>query len=158
MGRHPDVSSPPFPLSTPYSLSPNPHNNITNIQDSHLNELAPPAFRASFPGITYQLGNMISSPSAQIVNELAESHLIRSAIPGKRAPAYGPTMGIATAIIALGIVVTTAFGPEKRGARFEQSRVAGAEMHDQTMGKRGSFGEDEEGKVESVTIEHVGKQ
>ncbi|KAK3066653.1 hypothetical protein LTR53_016916, partial [Teratosphaeriaceae sp. CCFEE 6253] len=37
----------------------------------HLNELSPPAFRSSFPGITYQLGNMISSPSAQIVNALA---------------------------------------------------------------------------------------
>ncbi|KAK3044539.1 hypothetical protein LTS18_000996, partial [Coniosporium uncinatum] len=36
----------------------------------HLNELSPPAFRSSFPGITYQLGNMISSPSAQIVNAL----------------------------------------------------------------------------------------
>ena len=28
-------------------------------------------------------------------------------------------MGVATAIIAMGIVVTTAFGPEKRGRRFE---------------------------------------
>lgn len=28
-------------------------------------------------------------------------------------------MGIATAIIALGIVVTTALGPEKRGRKFE---------------------------------------
>src|SRR5688572_21383997 len=40
----------------------------------HLNELSPPAYRSSFPGITYQLGNMISSPSAQIVNAIAESH------------------------------------------------------------------------------------
>jgi hypothetical protein len=67
----------------------------------HLNELSPPAFRSSFPGITYQLGNMISSPSAQIVNAIAESHLV-TAVDGEAAPAYGPTMGVATAIIAIG--------------------------------------------------------
>jgi hypothetical protein len=67
----------------------------------HLNELSPPAFRSSFPGITYQLGNMISSPSAQIVNAIAESHEV-TAVDGERAAGYGPTMGIATAIIAIG--------------------------------------------------------
>jgi MFS family permease len=84
----------------------------------HLNELSPPAFRSSFPGITYQLGNMISSPSAQIVNAIAESHFVTS-VSGERVSAYGPTMGIATAIIATGIAVTTAFGPEKKGRSFE---------------------------------------
>jgi hypothetical protein len=84
----------------------------------HLNELSPPAFRSSFPGITYQLGNMISSPSAQIVNAVAESHFVTS-VSGEKVSAYGPTMGIATAIIAMGIAVTTAFGPEKKGRSFE---------------------------------------
>ncbi|KAF2177109.1 carboxylic acid transport protein, partial [Zopfia rhizophila CBS 207.26] len=84
----------------------------------HLNELSPPAFRSSFPGITYQIGNMISSPSAQIVNAIAENTMITTS-KGEQAPAYGPTMGIATAIIAMGIAVTTAFGPEKRGRHFE---------------------------------------
>ncbi|KIM77736.1 hypothetical protein PILCRDRAFT_11824 [Piloderma croceum F 1598] len=32
----------------------------------HLAELSPPAFRATFPGVAYQLGNMVSSASAQI--------------------------------------------------------------------------------------------
>lgn len=116
----------------------------------HLNELSPPAFRSSFPGlsflfsplpqpsqlpsdrnrkltiktgITYQVGNMISSPSAQIVNAIAEATTVTGA-NGQPAPAYGPTMGVATAIIATGIMVTTAFGPEKRGRRFETA-VAG---------------------------------
>lgn len=84
----------------------------------HLNELAPPQFRSSFPGITYQLGNMISSPSAQIVNAIAENTMI-TAYSGDRVEAYGPVMGVATAIIAIGIAVTTAFGPEKRGRSFE---------------------------------------
>ncbi|KIX10498.1 uncharacterized protein Z518_01581 [Rhinocladiella mackenziei CBS 650.93] len=92
----------------------------------HLNELSPPAFRSSFPGITYQIGNMISSPSAQIVNAIAEHHFV-TAVDGEQAPAYGPTMGIATAIIALGIVVTTAFGPERRGAKFELAKPAGVQ-------------------------------
>lgn len=87
----------------------------------HLNELSPPAFRSTFPGLTYQIGNMISSPSAQIVNAVAESHLIT--VAGERVSAYGPTMGVATAIIALGIAVTAALGPEKRGSRFEHAII-----------------------------------
>lgn len=75
--------------------------------------------------MTYQLGNMISSPSAQIVNAIAEATRVTSP-SGEPVPAYGPTMGVATAIIAMGIVVTTAFGPEKRGRRFE-SAVTGVD-------------------------------
>ncbi|KAF2708099.1 putative carboxylic acid transporter protein like protein [Pleomassaria siparia CBS 279.74] len=93
----------------------------------HLNELSPPAFRSSFPGLTYQLGNMISSPSAQIVNAIAESHQVRTN-QGKLASAYGPTMGIATAIIALGIAVTAALGPEKRGRKFDTVGPSVAEI------------------------------
>lgn len=86
----------------------------------HLNELSPPAWRSSFVGITYQLGNMISSPSAQIVNAIAEQTFI--SIPnGDSVEAYGPVMGIATAIIATGIMVTTAMGPERRGRVFDHA-------------------------------------
>lgn len=96
----------------------------------HLNELSPPAFRSSFPGITYQLGNMISSPSAQIVNAIAENTFVISKT-GKMVEAYGPTMGIATVIIAGGIAITTAFGPEKRGREFEKMRPAGMNITQQ---------------------------
>ncbi|KAF9004971.1 MFS general substrate transporter [Hymenopellis radicata] len=89
----------------------------------HLSELSPVAFRSSFPGITYQVGNMISSPSAQIVNAIAESHFIRRKSDGELVEAYGPTMGIATVIIALGIALTTALGPEKCGSHFEAAPV-----------------------------------
>lgn len=67
-------------------------NSRWGVIPIHLNELSPPAFRSTFPGLTYQLGNMISSPSAQIVNAIAESISI-SAIGGPSVPAYGPTMG-----------------------------------------------------------------
>ena len=83
-----------------------------------------------YVGITYQIGNMISSPSAQIVNAIAENTFIRLR-NGDNAPAYGPTMGVATAIIAVGIAVTTAFGPEKRGRQLELARVAGAAVEDE---------------------------
>lgn len=98
----------------------------------HLNELSPPAFRSSFPGLTYQLGNMISSPSAQIVNVIAERNFVTS-YTGETVEAYGPTMGIATAIIAVGIAVTTAFGPEKRGRHFEQAKPAGLNVGDSDL-------------------------
>lgn len=66
---------------------------------------------------------MISSPSAQIVNAIAESNLISAR--GERVPSYGPTMGVATAIIALGIAFTAAIGPEKRGSKFENAVIGG---------------------------------
>ena len=65
---------------------------------------------------------MLSSPSAQIVNAIAESNFV-SGPHGKRVEAYGPTMGIATAIIALGIAFTASVGPEKRGSRFENAVI-----------------------------------
>jgi len=111
----------------------------------HLNELSPPAFRSSFPGITYQLGNMISSPSAQIVNAIAEKTFIKSAV-GDRVEAYGPVMGIATAIIALGIVVTTMFGPERRGRDFE-NKVAGMDSEVSST-KMMAIDDEEKGRVE----------
>jgi sugar phosphate permease len=95
----------------------------------HLNELSPPAFRSTFPGVTYQIGNMISSPSAQIVNAIAENTFV-TIKNGDKVEAYGPVMGIATAIIALGIVFTTMLGPEKRGRSFEGA-VAGMEETNQ---------------------------
>lgn len=93
----------------------------------HLNELSPPAYRSTFPGLTYQLGNMISSPSAQIVNALAEGIHVKDE-GGPRVKAYGPVMAVATAIIAVGIAVTTALGPEKRGRKFEAEPIAGARV------------------------------
>ncbi|KAH7152011.1 major facilitator superfamily domain-containing protein [Dactylonectria estremocensis] len=111
----------------------------------HLNELSPPAFRSSFPGVTYQIGNMISSPSAQIVNAIAEKTLV-TIKNGDKVEAYGPVMGIATAIIAIGIVVTTMFGPEKRGRHFEHA-VAG--MEEQSKPKK----DIETGSIDKVELE-----
>lgn len=66
---------------------------------------------------------MISAPAAQIVNAIAEGVLLDNAAGGERVPSYGPTMAVTTAIIALGIAITTAVGPEKRGSHFESAVV-----------------------------------
>ncbi|KAF4974990.1 hypothetical protein FZEAL_8174 [Fusarium zealandicum] len=108
----------------------------------HLNELSPAAFRSSFPGVTYQLGNMISSPSVYIVNSIAEKTLV-TIKNGDKVEAYGPVMGVATAIIAMGIVVTAMFGPEKRGKSFEHA-VAG--MEEQSKPKK---------DVETASVDQV---
>ncbi|KAI0906064.1 carboxylic acid transport protein [Ustulina deusta] len=95
----------------------------------HLSELAPQAYRSTFPGITYQIGNAISSPSAQIVNALSESHSIRNGA-GNKVDAYGPVMAIATGIIVVGIMTTAALGPERRGRIFEGGPIGANIRHD----------------------------
>ncbi|KAJ7150555.1 MFS general substrate transporter [Mycena crocata] len=58
------------------------------VVPTHLSELSPPQFRATFPGITYQIGNLISSPAAQILSTTAELRLIFH--EGKLRPDYAP--------------------------------------------------------------------
>ena len=98
---------------------------------------------------------MISSPSAQIVNAIAETHLIT--VDGERVSAYGPTMGIATAIIAIGIMVTASLGPEKRGSRFEHVVIGMKSAEAEAQMKAGDF---ETGSVEKqpVEMEKVGEK
>jgi len=47
----------------------------------HLNELSPPALRATFPGFVYQLGNLIASYNAPLQTMIAESHGTASSQP-----------------------------------------------------------------------------
>ncbi|KIS72107.1 putative carboxylic acid transport protein JEN1 [Mycosarcoma maydis] len=91
----------------------------------YLAEISPPAFRAIFVGLTYQLGNAISSPSTQLINYLSENNFIHTS--KGRVEAYGPVMAYATLIIALGLAATASVGPEKKGARFENAAAATAE-------------------------------
>ncbi|KAF8758995.1 transporter [Rhizoctonia solani] len=89
----------------------------------HLNELSPPAFRASFPGIAYQIGNMISSPAAEMVTGISEKNFITH--NGKRVEGnIRSYYGIATAIIAILLAFWTAVGKEAKGSHFENA-VAG---------------------------------
>ena len=44
------------------------------VVPAHLNELAPPGVRAMFPGLVYQLGNLIASRNAPLQAGIAEAH------------------------------------------------------------------------------------
>jgi hypothetical protein len=91
---------------------------------------------------------MISSPSAQIVNAISENTFI-TLKNGHKVEAYGPVMGVATAIIAIGIAITTMFGPEKRGRNFEHA-VAGMEETNRPKEK-----DIETGSIEQVELENT---
>jgi SHS family lactate transporter-like MFS transporter len=83
---------------------------------AHLNELSPDEARGTFPGFTYQLGNLIASVNATAQAALA-SH-------------YGQNYGFALALVAggaaAGIIVLTAIGREARGIVFGHPPPAGA--------------------------------
>jgi len=74
----------------------------------HLNELSPDSVRGTFPGFTYQLGNLFASKNATVQTTLAVSF-------GNN---YGLALAITAGIVAIAVAAVTAFGPEERGAIF----------------------------------------
>lgn len=119
----------------------------------HLNELSPPQFRAAFPGISYQIGNAISSPAAEIVTAISEHTFIT--YKGKRVEAFGPTMGVATAIIAVSLAFWTAVGREQRGSHFEAAQAAGYSDESAAAGSS-KVGDAEDGRTnEKGSVEIV---
>ncbi len=74
----------------------------------HLNELSPDEARGTFPGVTYQLGNLIASGNAILQGRIAEAH-------GNN---YGLALAIVAGMVAVFLAVVTFFGPERRGASF----------------------------------------
>jgi len=73
---------------------------------AYLNELSPPAIRAMFPGLVYQLGNLIASRVSPLQAGIAESH----------GGNYGLALASVTLVTALVLVAWISFGPEKRDA------------------------------------------
>jgi MFS transporter, SHS family, lactate transporter len=72
---------------------------------AHLNELSPPDIRGTFPGVVYQLGNLLAAVNLNLQVRIAESH-------GNN---YGLAMGIVIGTVTLAIILLTALGPERRG-------------------------------------------
>jgi SHS family lactate transporter-like MFS transporter len=83
------------------------------IIPAHLNELAPALVRGTFPGFTYQIGNLIASATLQIEATLA-AH--RYATPAQ--PNYANAMAFFMVVVFVAVVVFTLFGylvaPERR--------------------------------------------
>src|SRR5213595_1255680 len=79
----------------------------------HLNELSPPEFRGTFPGLAYQLGNFAAAYAAQQQAWLA--YHFRDANGN---PNYALTMALVECFVFLAIILLAAVGPEKRGREF----------------------------------------
>jgi SHS family lactate transporter-like MFS transporter len=79
----------------------------------HLNELSPPAFRGTFPGLAYQLGNFAAAYAAQQQAWLAE-HFRRA----NGEPNYAMTMALVEGVVFLAIILLAAIGREERGKEF----------------------------------------
>ncbi|HWW21422.1 MAG TPA: MFS transporter [Steroidobacteraceae bacterium] len=82
------------------------------VVPAHLNELAPAGIRATFPGVVYQLGNLIASRNSVIQATLAEQH-------GSVAhPDYSYALALIAGVAAVLLVVLALIGPEKRDVHF----------------------------------------
>jgi SHS family lactate transporter-like MFS transporter len=73
---------------------------------AYLNELSPPAIRAMFPGLVYQLGNLIASRVSPFQAGLAES----------RGGDYAYALAVVTAVTAVVVIAWIWSGPERREA------------------------------------------
>lgn len=76
----------------------------------HLNELSPPEARGTFPGVTYQLGNFLSSANATLQASLA-AHYNNN---------YALALALVAGIVAFVIAVTTALGGEAKNVAFHR--------------------------------------
>jgi MFS transporter, SHS family, lactate transporter len=79
----------------------------------HLNELSPPEFRGTFPGLVYQLGNFAAAYAAQQQAWLAQRFRMANGEPN-----YALTMAMVEAVVFIAIIILAAIGPEQRGKEF----------------------------------------
>ncbi|CAG8546288.1 15481_t:CDS:2 [Acaulospora morrowiae] len=79
------------------------------VVPAHLNELSPPDFRGTFPGLTYQLGNLIAASSSQIEASLGEK------FPQNGEPDYGLTQAIFVACALVLLIFFVSIGKEAKG-------------------------------------------
>ena len=73
---------------------------------AHLTEMSPDAIRGFYPGVTYQLGNLIAALNLPIQEAIARHHCYPPAIAWTVVPALGA------------VVVLSAVGKEAKGIRF----------------------------------------
>ena len=79
----------------------------------HLNELSPPDFRGTFPGLAYQLGNFAAAYAAQ-----QQAWLATNFFGTNENPNYAFTMALVQCFVFLAIILLAAIGPEKHGREF----------------------------------------
>jgi SHS family lactate transporter-like MFS transporter len=82
------------------------------VVPAHLNELAPAGIRATFPGVVYQLGNLIASRNAVIQQSLVDAQ------GSPMRPDYSFGLAVVAGGAALLLVVLSLLGLEKRDVNF----------------------------------------
>ncbi|HXD46967.1 MAG TPA: MFS transporter [Pseudolabrys sp.] len=78
------------------------------IVPAHLNELSPEEVRGTFPGFTYQLGNLLASGNATMQAAIASSY----------GNDYALALTVVAAVVAVAVALLAWFGVEARGVRF----------------------------------------
>ncbi|WP_347952161.1 sialate:H+ symport family MFS transporter [Mycobacterium tuberculosis] len=79
---------------------------------AHLTEMSPDAIRGVYPGVTYQLGNLLAAFNLPIQERLAESHGYPFALAATIVP------------VLLDVAVLTAIGKDATGIRFGTTETA----------------------------------
>jgi SHS family lactate transporter-like MFS transporter len=77
----------------------------------HLNEISPDEIRATFPGLVYQLGNLLASVNATMQASFAVSNNNN----------YAMAMAVVAGVVAVVIAVLILFSRERRGIDMTQS-------------------------------------
>ncbi|HET9096311.1 MAG TPA: MFS transporter [Candidatus Baltobacteraceae bacterium] len=94
------------------------------IIPAHLNEISPQEVRGTFPGFTYQLGNLISANALQLESAFAAE---KFPLPSGH-PDYAKAMAVVALIVFAAILVLTAIGrfvtPERREIAFAPAATA----------------------------------
>jgi SHS family lactate transporter-like MFS transporter len=78
----------------------------------HLNELSPEGIRATFPGLVYQLGNLLASYNATLQSWIAHAH------GSAGHPDYAFALTVVCGVVALSLVLLALLGPERRDVTF----------------------------------------
>lgn len=79
----------------------------------HLNELSPPGVRATFPGVVYQLGNLLASANATF------QALIAVHSGSAEHPDYAFALVAVCGVVAVCLAVLVLLGPERAGAPLQ---------------------------------------
>ncbi|MDW6023932.1 MFS transporter [Mesorhizobium sp. BAC0120] len=82
------------------------------IIPAHLNELSPNAIRGTFPGFTYQLGNLLASANATIQAGIAQHY----------GGDYAFALALVVGVVAVAVALLAGFGVEAKGVEFGGTR------------------------------------
>jgi SHS family lactate transporter-like MFS transporter len=80
----------------------------------HLNEISPDSIRATFPGLVYQLGNLLSAVNLYMQTRLAAAN----------GGNYGLSLALVAGVVSIVIAGLIMFSPEKRGIDMTESAEA----------------------------------